>query len=164
MRLLGILVAMLVLSLLVSLTGCSKDEDVEQLEQEMMAQEQQAGDTTPTPAITPADTLSDSARQAAMDAAAAVPEEEPAPSMPSRPAGEGFEVQVAGCEDPDYAGYLVEKYRDRGYEPYVTTATVDGQTYYRVRLGIFQSYAEAKRVRMEVEDKYSVVAWIDEAQ
>ena len=84
--------------------------------------------------------------------------------MPPRPAGAGYEVQVAGCEDAAYAQSLVQRYRQRGYEPYVTTAVIDGQKYYRVRLGIFETLSEARAVKSAVEDRYSVMAWIDHAE
>ena len=94
---------------------------------------------------------------------AAVPEEVE-PELPSAPAGEGFTVQVAGCEDRAYAEFLVERYTDRGYEPYVATATIEGQTYYRVRLGAFETLAEAKTLKAQIADRYSVDAWIDYTQ
>ena len=81
--------------------------------------------------------------------------------MPKRPAGEGYTVQVAGCEDRDYAMYLVDKYTERGYEPFVTSVTIDGQGFYRVRIGIFASLSDAKALEAELKDKYSVDAWID---
>jgi len=158
MKTFGISILLLGLLGLVVIGGCSKDKDVADIEKEMMGDTATAAapDTmTPPPATTMApDTVT--------EPATAVPEEPAVTSMPSRPTGSGYEVQIAGCEDPDYAQYLVDLYRQRGYEPYVTTATVEGQKYYRVRLGIFQTYSEAKKVQAEIADRYSASSWIDE--
>jgi cell division septation protein DedD len=76
----------------------------------------------------------------------------------------GYVVQVAACESMEYAQYLVEKYQNRGYDPYMITATVEGQTYYRVRIGGIETEQEAKQLKNELLDKYSIQAWIDEIQ
>jgi hypothetical protein len=55
----------------------------------------------------------------------------------------------------------VRQYNERGYQPYVTTYLHEGQQYYRVRLGIFETLAEANALKLELEDKYSVGTWID---
>ncbi|MCK4302448.1 MAG: SPOR domain-containing protein [candidate division Zixibacteria bacterium] len=144
--------------LLLLAAGCAqKKEDAAKLEQEMMEQEAQATDTSQIDAgVAPPETVS--------DLAAVQPEvsqqEEPKYS-PQRPEGSGYTVQVAACESLDYAQHLIEKYAERGYEPYMTTVEVDGQTYYRVRLGSFETPEEAGQLKAELVDKYSVGAWID---
>ncbi len=144
--------------LLLLAAGCAqKKEEAAKLEQEMMEQEAKATDTSQVDAgVAPPETVS--------DPAAEQPEvsqqEEPMYAL-RRPEGSGYTVQVAACELPDYAQYLVEKYTDRGYEPYMTTVEVDGQIYYRVRLGIFETPEEAGQLKDELEDKYSVGAWVD---
>ncbi len=87
--------------------------------------------------------------------------EEPTKMMPKKPAGDGYTVQVAGCEDSDYALHLVEVYTSRGYEPFVTTITVEGETFHRVRIGIFAVLSDAKALQSELNDKYSIDSWID---
>ena len=161
-----LIVSLMVFGLLL-LVGCSKDDDVAELEKEMMEQQESEGEMTadtaapPEPSTPSEDTMTPEQTRQQPDAGAIPEEQQEHMDMPERPAGSGYEVQVAGCEDPEYARYLVDKYRQRGYEPYVTEATIDGQKYYRVRLGVFQGYSEAKQVRMEVEDRYSIEAWID---
>ncbi|MEE8577348.1 MAG: SPOR domain-containing protein, partial [candidate division Zixibacteria bacterium] len=78
-----------------------------------------------------------------------------------QPEGSGYVVQVAGCESPDYAEYLVKLYGKRGYEAFQTTATVDGQLFYRVRVGLYETEAEAAAIRDQLLDRYSVEGWID---
>ncbi len=135
------------------ISGCSKkQEEADKLEQEMMAQEtavdSAAVDTTAVE------------EEVAMDAAA-VPREETSPFVPVDVEGEGYTVQVASCESLDYARYLVEVYSDRGYEPYLTQFEFEGQLFYRVRVGQFESDSEALALKAELIDKYSVDAWVD---
>jgi cell division septation protein DedD len=142
------------------LQGCSdKQKEAERLEQEM--RDREAADSG-----TPTEMTDDSLAAAlAADAAAAVPQEPQTtikPAMPAAPAGTGYTVQIASCEDEDYARYLVDRYTGRGYEPFVTTITYNNQTYYRVRIGNFANYSEATALRDALVDKYSVRAiWID---
>ena len=68
-------------------------------------------------------------------------------------------AQKAHC---DYAQYLVEKYTRRGYEPFVSTYDHLGQAYYRVRLGPVETLEDARALKAEVMDRYSLdAAWID---
>ena len=92
----------------------------------------------------------------------AVPEEEKEETYTgSQPEGSGYTVQVASCESMTYAEHLIQIYTERGYEPYMVKANVDGETYYRVRIGIYPSLSEAQSLKSELADKYSVKAWID---
>lgn len=81
--------------------------------------------------------------------------------MPPRPKGTGFTVQIAGCDDQTYAMTMVEQYQKRGYEPFIVTKVIDSITYYRVRIGMFYSLEDAKSLKRELADKYSVNGWID---
>lgn len=152
------LLILLSLSLILIFTiGCSKKSDeAAELEKEFL------GDTV-QPVMEDSTMMTaaqDSAETFEADAQA-VPEEE-VRSMPKQPAGAGYSVQVAGCEDQAYAEHLVDVYTRRGYEPFVTNITIEGQTYYRVRIGLFESYSQAKAMQAELLDKYSLDTWIDE--
>ncbi len=146
------LVPVLLVALLV--VSCSeKKEEAAQLEQELLDQQ---------------DTVTKAADVVA-DTAIEVTEPEPVVEQteyttPSAPQGGGYTVQVAGCEDRDYAEHLIQQYTGRGYEPYVTTAVVEGQTYYRVRIGAFETLAEAKALKAQLADRYSLEVWIDYIQ
>ncbi len=85
-----------------------------------------------------------------------------APGMPPAPKGDGYAVQVASCSDEPYARYLLELWKGRGYEPFVSTITYNNETHYRVRLGLYQSQSEAKKMVVELEDKYSLKTWVDQ--
>ncbi len=136
---------------LVLITNCSKkQEDADKLEQEMMGNlEETLADTTQAidtvAVISPEEVLSE-------------PTVDP---MPKRSAGSGYTVQVAACEDETYARYLIDLYTTRGYEPFVSEFSVDGQKYYRVRIGVFENSSEANSLKQELADKFSLATWID---
>ncbi|TET95840.1 MAG: SPOR domain-containing protein [Candidatus Zixiibacteriota bacterium] len=144
---------------LLAMSCSSKKEEATRLEQEMM-QEEGVVDTAAEAGLTPEDTAEYAAPE--LDAGA-IPSEEPQ-FVPQEEEEAGYVVQVAACESLEYAQYLVEKYTTRGYSPYLTTATVDGQTYYRVRVGGLATLQEAKELKTELVDKYSVEAWIDKTE
>lgn len=145
-------VGALALLALIMIGGCSDEakNDAARLEQELLDQgtETGAGDTV-TIETTPPDEIPIDAQ--------AVPQEKPAITGPSGP---GFALQVASCESRDYAHYLVDKYVGRGYLTYLTTIELNGQTFFRVRLGPYETRAEAENLKLEIKDKYSVDAWI----
>jgi cell division septation protein DedD len=91
-----------------------------------------------------------------------MPAVEQLPDLPSAPSGSGYVVQVASATDGKYARYLVDLWKGRGYEPFVTTITHNNETYYRIRLGLYESHARAKNVVAELADKYSLKTWIDQ--
>ncbi|MDF1544814.1 MAG: SPOR domain-containing protein [bacterium] len=140
------------------LISCSnKKEEAAKLEQEVLNQD--SGMMAEEDSIT-----IDSQVVEPLDATA-IPEEEPevasAPDMPRRPAGDGYTVQVASCEDEAYARHLVNVYTERGYEPYVSEISIDGQLYHRVRVGMYDSFGAADQLKRELEDKYTISPWVD---
>ena len=150
------------------LAGCSeKQKEASRLEQEVGNQEESTATDTALPesVMAAVDTLA--AVTAVADASAIPPEAQPriAPQpMPPAPTGEGWTVQVASCESQDYARRLVSVFTRRGYQPYSTTITKGEQLYYRVRIGSFTNIAEARNLRDELIDRYSVQAWIDRTE
>ena len=87
---------------------------------------------------------------------------EPALEMPRAPQGDGYVVQVSSATDESYAFYLVDLWKERGYEPYVTTITYNDETHFRVRIGLYDAFSEARKLVAELGDKYSANAWIDQ--
>ena len=147
--LIGLLAALLFI-------GCAeRQEDAEKLGQEVMEQEAEAVDT-----MAPDESVIDSSAVEDLSAdASAVPDE--SVTLPGAPVGEGYTVQVAACEDYEYAQHLLDLYRRRGYEPYAVRLIHEGQTFYRVRIGSFENAAEAAALKTELIDKYSIEAWVD---
>lgn len=156
-RLLVFAIAVLAAALL---AGCSdKQKEASELEQEMRDLE-----GVDSQAVEMAAPDSMTIEEPAVDASAvpqetmAQPERQP---MPPAPRGTGYTVQVASCEDEEYARHLVARYTERGYEPFVTTISYDGETYFRVRIGNFDGYSEARALQAELQDRFSVSSWID---
>ena len=107
------LMILTVAALLVS--GCSdKEKKSEQIEQDMadMVAESVLVDSAellPDTGIVQDDY--EAADEAALD-------------MPAAPQGDGYVVQVSSATDESYASYLVDLWKERGYEPYVTLSTI----------------------------------------
>jgi len=75
--------------------------------------------------------------------------------------GGGYTVQVGAGVDRGAAQEMIEVFARRGYQPFIAEAIVEGITHYRVRIGNFQSLAEARKLGAELQEKYSVNSWID---
>ncbi|MDZ7833325.1 MAG: SPOR domain-containing protein [Desulfobacterales bacterium] len=69
-----------------------------------------------------------------------------APQPDQSPARYG--VQVAALKQPDNADFVKEKFTAKGYPVYRQKAEVDGETWYRVRLG---PYANAEKAQETLE-------------
>lgn len=153
MKILNLLIIM-ALAALFALGCAEKKEEAAALEQEMIDAEQEADTAIATPFQ-----ADDSSATVEWTQEAEV-EPEPEPVASDLPGG-NFTVQVAGCESLEYAQHLIEVYTGRGYEPYLTETTVGDQVYYRVRIGGFESLADAEKLREELIDKYSIEPWVD---
>jgi len=159
--------AIIFITLSFLLGGCSKDkEKVAEIEKEVLEAESQV--TVPD-SIRGKDTVSGGQPGTAAEYAKTpnmIPSEsgaEPIPKPmpnPEIPAGGPYTIQVAAATDMAYANALAEKYRQRGYEAYVTAVIIDGINYFRVRIGGYESSARAGEVGRELQDKYSVNYWI----
>ena len=61
-----------------------------------------------------------------------------------------WSVQIAAVPGKAIADTLTERLKARGYDSYVVTAEVKGQTYYRVRVGHFDAREEAQSVHQSL--------------
>ena len=64
--------------------------------------------------------------------------------------GKKWSVQVSATPARDIADTLVQRLKAKGYDGYVVQAEVKGQTYYRVRVGYFDSRERAESVRQSL--------------
>jgi cell division septation protein DedD len=65
--------------------------------------------------------------------------------MSEAPKGRGFTIQLAAYPSPKEADELVASLRSAGFaEAFYQVATVNGRTWYRVRVGIYGSRPEAE--------------------
>jgi cell division septation protein DedD len=159
------LILIVLVGVLTLFAGCSKDEEVADLEREV--KEAESKDYL-------ADTTAEAGVQALVDTVsreqyALTPEETPEERaaeqyMPRHPGTGGFTVQIAAGSNPEYAKYMADKFTGRGYDAFVTEAVVEGVTFYRVRIGTFETIAEAEQTGMMLQDRYSVSFWIDNVQ
>lgn len=67
--------------------------------------------------------------------------------------GSRWTVQVNAFPDEEPAQNLVEKLKGKGYDAYVVTTNIKGRTWYRVRVGRFQSREEAKQLQETFRSK-----------
>jgi cell division septation protein DedD len=61
-----------------------------------------------------------------------------------------WSVQISAAPAKDIADSLVQRLKAKGYDGYVVQANVNGQTYYRVRVGHFDGRQEAESVRQSL--------------
>ena len=61
-----------------------------------------------------------------------------------------WSVQISAAPAKDIADALVQRLKGNGYDGYVVQAEVNGQTYYRVRVGRFDTREEAESVRQSL--------------
>jgi cell division septation protein DedD len=64
--------------------------------------------------------------------------------------GKKWSVQVSATPAKDIADTLVQRLKAKGYDGYVVQAEVKGQTYYRVRVGYFDSRERAESVHQSL--------------
>jgi len=80
---------------------------------------------------------------------------EPVKTRPIAPSGGGhssekWSVQISAAPTEDVADTLVQRLKASGYDGYVVRAEVKGQTYYRVRVGHFDTPEDAESVRQSL--------------
>lgn len=76
----------------------------------------------------------------------------------------GYTVQIASSPSEKPSRDFCEKLKAEGYDAFIQTATVNGVLYYRIRVGRYTSYQEAKkaleRIRQNPEYR-KLQPWID---
>ena len=55
----------------------------------------------------------------------------------------------------------MEQYQNRDYPAFLRQTEIDGEVYYRLRVGVYETYEEAKEVGELLVDRYSATYWID---
>jgi cell division septation protein DedD len=153
----NLLIFILAFSLII--IGCSKDQD------EIDALQEDATEMDASAAMDSLESTGDEGGEAVTDYAepevtAAEESYEPEPE-PEYPDVEGFVVQLGSYYDYELAEYFAGKYKNRDYPAFVRQIEIDGETYYRLRVGVYETYEEAERVGEELVDKYSATYWID---
>lgn len=100
------------------------------------------------------------AAQAAKPARAEVTEPEHTTQPAEKKPTHKFTLQLSSFQDRGEANAFLEKLRQAGHDPYVTESQVDGQTWYRVRLGRYPSYDAAIEAKMDFEKRQHIIAYV----
>jgi cell division septation protein DedD len=90
------------------------------------------------------------------------PQETTTPSAPTgeKSTGSGYVVQVVSTPDESEANTMVARFVKGGYRAFKTMAVVEGSTYFRVRVGRYETVAEAEAALSELHDKYKVSGFV----
>jgi septal ring-binding cell division protein DamX len=72
------------------------------------------------------------------------------PSSPSRP----YNIQIEAVMDKSGADEMVDRLKKLGYNAQEMTTNLNGQTWYRVRVGPYNSSAEAAAAQAKLRDQY----------
>lgn len=158
---LNLLIFILIFGL--ALVGCSKDkEDIEALQQDATGQDASAAmDSLRRTGDESGEAVTDYG-QTEPEVAAAEEAYEPEPEPePEYPEVEGFVVQLGSYKDYQLAEYMAGKYQGRDYPAFVRQIDIGGETYYRLRVGVYGTYEEARQVGELLADRYSATYWID---
>lgn len=170
-------------------TGCRKQEkDIEALSREAVEDEVTAvldsleretaarrtdtvaATATPPPAVgqAPIDIVVPAASEPIADTAATVPlaatpETTPAPAPETEPAEQGktgWVVQVGIYAEYAAADRAAEAFKRDGLPAFVRRVDKDGKTFYRLRIGVYDSQEEAKGVGETLKARHGLDYWI----
>jgi len=72
-----------------------------------------------------------------------------------------YTLQLASSTVKDYAYEELERLRKNGYDVYMQQAIIDGQLYYRIRMGGYKKYSEAQNALNYITSTTSMSPWID---
>ena len=70
---------------------------------------------------------------------------------PVRHPGENYTVQIAASETPEKAKNILAKLRNLGFDGYFYRVHVNNRPYFRVRVGRFEGFSEAKTLEKELK-------------
>lgn len=141
--------------------GCSKNEEVADLEKEVKEAESidYLADTIPEQ-----EAAETAAEEYALSPEQAPEEVSPMETMPRHVSSEAFTVQIAAGTNLEFVRLMADRFAARGYDAFVTEVDIDGTAFYRVRIGGFSTVSEAEALGWELKDKYSVDFWVDNNQ
>ena len=81
-------------------------------------------------------------------------------SAPVAAAIEGLVVQVFASPNGEQAQKLLGDLKQAGYQAFLSSTRIDGQTMHRVRIGPFQDRSQAEAVKRRVDKAYKVTSFI----
>ncbi len=149
------IIIVLIMCAALFVSGCSeKDEEIAEMQ-----------DGTTESAVQDSIKRAEEAALADSIAAASVAEPEPEPDTYGVNTDysqlDGYVAQIGSYAERNFAEMIAEKYQNRDYPAFVTSLDIDGATYYRVRVGVYETFAEAKEIGNLIKDRYSIEFWVD---
>jgi cell division septation protein DedD len=114
-----------------------------------------AARTTPAERPSPAeveDTGESATAKPAPHAASSVSSAAPAPGVEART--KGYNIQIEAVMDHAGAEDMIRKLRALGYTPYEVSTQIDGQTWYRVRVGPYPTPDQARAAQDKLKQQY----------
>ncbi len=78
----------------------------------------------------------------------------PAPAVAAPPSGRPYNIQIEAVMDKSGADEMVSRLKALGYNAQELTTNLNGQTWYRVRVGPYSSSTEAAAAQAKLRDQY----------
>jgi len=91
---------------------------------------------------------------AAADEEEADSEPAPSPALAAPPSGRPYNIQIEAVMDKSGADEMVSRLKALGYNAQEMTTNLNGQTWYRVRVGPYRSSAEAAAAQEKLREQY----------
>lgn len=79
----------------------------------------------------------------------------PAPARVPVARSKPYNIQIGAVMDKRSAEDMVGRLRRLGYLPYIVETDIEGQAWYRVRVGPYESEAEARAAEVELRQRYN---------
>ena len=73
---------------------------------------------------------------------------------------EGWVIQIGTFSDYTAALAMADKYKQLMFPAFVRRVDRDDQTFYRLRIGVYDTYEQAKTVEEQLRSQYSLDTWI----
>ncbi len=72
----------------------------------------------------------------------------------------GWVVQIGIFSEYTAALEMADKYKQQSFPAFVRRVDRDGQTFYRLRVGVYDTYEQAQAAGKQLKDQYSLDYWI----
>jgi DedD protein len=110
----------------------------------------------PARPVAPAPAADEPARPVVAEVTEPEHTEESAPKKPSAK----FTLQLSSFQDRAEADAFLDKLRKAGHAPYVTESQVDGEKWFRVRVGRYPSFDAAVEAKTDFEKREHIIAYV----
>jgi len=124
------------------------------------------GPSTGASVAPPSERASEPAETSSTEDEGEVESERPAPApaphrrlaavnpAPTHPASGPYSVQIDAMMDRSGAEQMAQKMRAKGFEPYIVPTTIDGKTWYRLRVGHYATPEQAQAAESRLHEEF----------